>query len=425
MSPSQRRVLSGAAAVLVLVIIAVVVVLVRGHGPHAAPAGGHASPGAAGSTSSVATTTTTKASGTSTTSTTAASTTTEVAVGPAGGPIPPGFLPQSITFVSPDQGFVLGTASCASAPCTAVLRTTDAARSWASIQAPKVPLGNPAKGGSSVDEMRFADAHDGWAFGATLWSTHDGGASWSAVSLPGSLAGDQVLALAASGGRVDAVVAPPAQSASGTAQLITTPASSDSWSAVPGVSVPGAYDASLVLQGGAGWLVVGRRGAAPQYFRTTGGSGLVCDQAPCGAGPTEPALAAADSTHLFAVCAGGVAAGQQPKAVLASSDAGASFAQVGAAPASGDLDGVTAASPSVVVVAAASGTSVLSRSTDGGHSWSTALDDSSSGGAPFHDLGFTTPSQGIVIEGAADVNGLTSRLLLSRDSGASWQPVSF
>jgi hypothetical protein len=82
------------------------------------------------------------------------------ALGPAGGPVPRGFRAQSVTFVSPTMGWVLGTAPCAAAPCTSVLRTRDGGRTWSGIPAPRVRLGDglPAEGAS---ELRFADARNG------------------------------------------------------------------------------------------------------------------------------------------------------------------------------------------------------------------------------------------------------------------------
>ena len=59
--------------------------------------------------------------------------------GPAGGPVPPGFIAASVTFISNSEGWVLGTAPCGSPPCTSVLRTRDGGRSWRGIPAPRYP----------------------------------------------------------------------------------------------------------------------------------------------------------------------------------------------------------------------------------------------------------------------------------------------
>jgi photosystem II stability/assembly factor-like uncharacterized protein len=67
----------------------------------------------------------------------------------------------------------------------------------------------------------------------------------------------------------------------------------------------------------------------------------------------------------------------------------------------------------------AAGGSELFASYDGGQTWSGVLPPAA---ATFADLGFTTPTQGIVIQ--TDQGG-TSRMLLTHDAGKSWTPVAF
>ena len=109
--------------------------------------------------------------------------------GQAGGPVPAGFVATSVTFVSADEGFVLGTAPCAHAPCTSVLRTLNRGASWAGLPAPVVALGNPYDNTSqpAVWGIRFASPGQGFAFGNGLWVTTDGGEQWAAAARPGRL----------------------------------------------------------------------------------------------------------------------------------------------------------------------------------------------------------------------------------------------
>ena len=95
--------------------------------------------------------------------------------GPAGAPVPKGFSPASVTFVSLQTGWVLG-ATCPT--CTvSLLRTRDGGRTWASVPGPATVLAPDQSAG--VHEVRFADLNDGWVLGAEIWATHDGGSYWA------------------------------------------------------------------------------------------------------------------------------------------------------------------------------------------------------------------------------------------------------
>ena len=63
----------------------------------------------------------------------------------------------------------------------------------------------------AIDQVRFADAEDGWLWGTfwehgpDMWSTHDGGTHWSEQQFPSVQAGAEVLSdVGASAGAVQA-----------------------------------------------------------------------------------------------------------------------------------------------------------------------------------------------------------------------------
>ena len=89
---------------------------------------------------------------------------------------------------------------------------------------------------------------------------------------------------------------------------------------------------------------------------------------------------------------------------------------------------MSAGSTSQLVVAAASGASMLYYSADGGAQWSTAYYEVN-GGLAFNDLGFTTPADGVVVFGPArsddNVESRPGWLLLTSNGGASWHRVPF
>jgi len=96
------------------------------------------------------------------------------------GQVPAGFAATSVTWVSPDEAFVLGTAPCAHAPCTSIARTLNRGASWT---APPVPVGAPGDAGV-VWGIRFATPEHGFVFGDGLWETTDGGQRWSRMRTP-------------------------------------------------------------------------------------------------------------------------------------------------------------------------------------------------------------------------------------------------
>jgi len=366
--------------------------------------------------SSHATTTTTAAAGTSTTA--VPTTTSTTPSGPPGGPVPSGFRAQSVTFVSDQQGYVLGATGCGAASCTAVLRTRDGGRTWAGIPAPALGVGSNT---GDAYEIRFADPSDGWIFGhQVLQSTHDGGAHWSAVPLPG---GGSIESLEAGGGFAYALVITGNGANPAPAGLYRTPVGTDSWSVVAGTTVANAVAGVVVVHGGSVWMVV-QPAAGASVFRASSGGAWATRSLPC-QGPSGDAIAAVDPEDMAVVCASGAAAGQQPKLVYVSADGGSSWKAVGSAPQGGDTLGLAMASPSTLVISAASGASELYGSFDGGKTWTTVEQDTSSGGLPWDDLGFTDAAQGVVVEGEVGIPGTPTHLDMTRDGGHSWTPLRF
>ena len=154
---------------------------------------------------------------------------------PPGGPVPGGFTATSVTFVSTQEAFVLGTAPCSHAPCTSIVRTLDRGASWRGLPAPVVPLSSP--GGAGVWGIRFATPEHGFVFGDGLWETTDGGQHWASVAYPGG----SVLSLAAIDGQVLALAAT-CSAQGGCAEsgtLLRRPLAGGAWSQVTQVRTAG------------------------------------------------------------------------------------------------------------------------------------------------------------------------------------------
>lgn len=316
---------------------------------------------------------------------------------PVGGPVPAGFSPTSVTFVSRTTGWVLG--SCGQG-CTAVLRTTDGGRHWRGLPATPEPQG----AAGTVTGLRFADFRNGFAYGGGLYATHDGGTSWGRVPVAG-----RVTDVAAAGGRVWLVVdhcdsagsCPPVTLMSGSVSggPLTTAASA------PAPQLPG--DEQVVAHAATAYLVVGPSSAQTRaVLAGPGGTRAM----PCAAG--ESAALAAATSRLLLVCSGDVAAGQQRKTAWTSTDDGRHWSAQGNPP---QVAGTT--------VAVTAGAAYLGNSRTGvdvtrdGRSWAPSL--ASDAGVSYVGLLDETFGEALVGTSPQAVLELTS------DGGRHWAPVRF
>lgn len=343
--------------------------------------------------------------------------------------VPAGFVPVSVTFVSARIGWVLGVVPARTGTRLAVARTADGGTSWSRSPAPPVTLGTVGVASDSL--IRFADPRDGWiaaprsgsaeVFPSTLWSTHDGGATWHQVAVPG---GGQVAALEAADGVFDLVTMLSRELPA--MNLYAVRATHDRWGTST-VSLPlGAGpvpSAQLALQGASGWLVEDDR-IVVAGARLTAGRWTTWTP-PCTDANGPAFVAASSATDLVAVCdeglwgnpAPGTTAGQSW--LFTSGDAGTEFTAAGAITTpvpSGGYASVVATPPGephVVVV----GGSGLTATFDGGHTWTTV--STLAAGQTIRFVGFTTATQGIAIASGFD----GSTLLMTRDGGSSWNVV--
>jgi photosystem II stability/assembly factor-like uncharacterized protein len=199
---------------------------------------------------------------------------------------------------------------------------------------------------------------------------------------------------------------------------------SDSFAAVPGATMT-ATAGELALHGKAVWVVGATPGTA--YLSSSDGNSWRKHANPCpqGADPSSlTAIAPVTATTLYLLCAADPGAGSETKLVLLSTDGGATAHQTAAAPDRGGIaSGLAAASAGVVAVSAQSGASWIYRSGDAGATWASSFMQGD-GGLGITDLGFTTATQGVAIYGTPG-NGNPSKLLMSRDAGATWAAVTF
>ena len=209
----------------------------------------------------------------------------------------------SATFISDEDAWALAD----EANAAVVLQTTTRGQHWSQVGV--VPA---APNDTGVTQIRFADAKDGWAFGPVLYATHDGGATWDAVSLPGD-----VLSLEAADGIVWVVVGGclGAVPCSPPSSLYRASAASDVWQPVPGISL--SSGGQLALHGTAVYVF------SSTILFSSDGTSFSFRPYPCSGGPS--AIASADSVAVL--CVSGQGAGSSTKEIFVSSDAAQTFHQ--------------------------------------------------------------------------------------------------
>jgi hypothetical protein len=325
-----------------------------------------------------------------------------------------GFEAASVTFVSSQDGWVLGTVGGS----LALARTQDGGRTWTSVTPP--PTGfYTGSGSTGVSGIRFANQQDGWAYGYDLFATQNGGASWTQVTLPGlnaSFGATPIQELETSAGSVDAVI-------TGTSGFLidTAALGSSSWTTSPTTVAYGAGpvpDAQLVLQGSSGWVVENDRVVAGGA-RLQSGSWSTWTP-PCTATGGPAVLAPSSAANLFAVCSQGIwASGPVSVRAYVSTTAGSSFTELATALPAACQGSSALASPTTSVAAAGCGGEIVA-TFNGGGSWGTVF--TGSGNTSISYIGFTTSSQGVAIE--ASLTSSTGLLVMTRDGGHTWAAVS-
>jgi photosystem II stability/assembly factor-like uncharacterized protein len=213
----------------------------------------------------------------------------------------------------------------------------------------------------------------------------------------------------------------------GRARLYAAAVGTDDWQPVSGVAASPGSPGEISLAEGSVWAMLhpvtdlGLSGTEVHsaLYRTNDGFSWRSEALPC-PGQTIAAVAAASRARVVIICTDGGAAGSQGKSAYESVDSGSTYTRVSDPPEGGGLEGV-AASPAAVIVAAASGATDIYGSFDNGETWKTAL-LIGDGGLGLSDLGFTTPTQGVVIHGQLQYPQ-SLELLMTRDGGHTWAPA--
>jgi hypothetical protein len=304
-----------------------------------------------------------------------------------------GKLAISVTATSTRTFVVLGGVGgpCPSG-CLRLAQSSDAGQTFTALPLPE-QIGQtgtmPTTDG--VQAVRFGSADDGWLFGGDLWSSHDGGSSWSHLSMPGP-----VVRLEAAAGSAWALVGAGADRL----HLWTSSVKDDSWTRVPGVTVTGPAD--LSVQGDR--VVV--LGAQDSRLWVGGPGGFAEHPSPC-PGATSVRLSSVGS--IWATCGTGMSAalhvspdGLRWSDVPVSTDAGALPNSI--------VVGARTDKDSIVATGAADSLQRLSAGGD-----LSTLGAPPPSGSSVEYLGFTTPDVGYAIVGGG--------LWRTDDGGDSWRDL--
>jgi photosystem II stability/assembly factor-like uncharacterized protein len=341
---------------------------------------------------------------------------------PTGTAIPTGFRAQSLSWVSPQQGWMLGSGPCGQTTCTTVVGTTDGGGTWNTLGTMSAPLTLERQRG--VTQIRFADALHGWAFWPSLWATSDGGVTWKRQVPPGG--GRLVPALAGDSDAVYAVVSPcrlnhlchyaPA--------LWRTTDDGGSWAQVP-VSLPRYQGAVLAVHGLVAYLVVpALPGSGEDVLDVTvDGQNWSARPDPCDPSNDETLVDVApiSDTKVALLCVGDPGFSHAVKRVLRSDDAGQTTQPAGTTPLPGIVSELAAAPDGTLVVESWSDGSWIYRNA-GGHSWTTPVSLADLGQG-WNDIVFTTDQVGWVVHGPAASPWLPGELWETQDGGVTWAPV--
>jgi hypothetical protein len=330
--------------------------------------------------------------------------------------VPSGFVPLSFTAVSESDYWVLGSAPCASGPCTAIVRTTDGGGSFRSIPAPEL-AGLGAPGGEAT--LRYADHDDGFAFvtgaGGAFYATHDGGTTWHPLKLA------SLIAFATGGGYVYAVTAHCRPDHCDRFRFERSPVSRDAWTSSAMPFTPDSAVLDLSAHGTSVWLLGSRQAVAQHDVlarSTDGGETFAVGDGPCFP-DLGGVLAPSSAGVVWAVCPTGMMAGASRSA-----DGGATFSPLH--PPNGLANSATLSPASdITAMLVRNGADAPPLLTiDAGATWTTPK--TPSGGTFWAWVGFTDATTGaaLVQTRYGTTAGLeTQQLWRTTDGGSTWRNV--
>jgi hypothetical protein len=347
--------------------------------------------------------------------------------------IPAGFIAQSTAWISPSQGWVLGTTLCGkvdNCPNSEVIGTVNGGATWSEIgpihaQIPK--LGNP---GTGVTEIRFMNASVGWAFAPDLYRTANGGKTWKAMPVPGH--GGQVLDLAVTKTAAYAIVSPCAY-ATGicSAKPLTAwriSLGTTTWIKMP-VTLHINVAANVSAFGDSVYLVNQRLDGANHpsqlYASTNGGASFVARHVPCGEQSEYNLIQAAaySASGVGFLCDGDPGFGKAVKTVFLSDNNGKTDANAGTMGLFG-IEAELSISPTRNLAVESWSIGSFIYINDGHRAKWYMIIGSGDGGAGFNDITYVSGREAWVVYGPAEGFSGYGQVYKTTNSGRKWTLVT-
>lgn len=343
--------------------------------------------------------------------------------------VPGGFKANSLSWLSTQRGFVLGTGRCSGSPCARVIGTTDAGSTWKVIGNVPTPVVKANRMRHGVGEVRFGTRQIGWAFAPQLWMTTDGGATWTQQALPGGAR--QVLSLAAGPSATYAVMSPCGYMKGICGKPLSVWRSPNrepgTWLQVK-IDMPPNFAADVAVYGTSVYVIDDQLlfGNPTKFYVSTDGRTFSPITSPCDQTQDLALLQAVptSASDVAVLCDGNPGMSQAVKKVYLSTDNGTTFTSAGTMGYNG-IQAQLAVSPSGnLAVASWSDGSFIYINDAGGTHWDmpVGLGD---GGAGWNDITYVNNKTAWVVY--SPVTGFPGNgvLYVTHDAGQSWAPVTF
>jgi hypothetical protein len=330
-----------------------------------------------------------------------------------------GFVPDSVSFISADTGYMFGTIG--SSHAGVVAQTTDDGHTWTRLpNPPDVEDSASAAGVSGDNQIRFGSLTTGFIYGSLYLVSQDSGQSWTPYSMPGYIDDLEVMH-----DQVWALVRPSQDSQ--TVRLYSATTGDPTLRLVPGVSamqsVPGAD--SIALSGNtvnanvSVNVIVG----GSTFLTSPNGKRFHTRIDPCGINPPTGAsaqnalLSTLDVGTVVAVCGYNVGGSGETKQAYISNNSGKVWTATAQAPSEpGSIETLGAGTGKAFILGTTHGAQITLNS---GKTWLPAEAD----GIPLGFVGFIDLHHIVAISDRAD--STVGAFATSRNSGHTWVVTQF